>query len=70
MTGLDHHYTYRAYLLRCWAEPTSAGKGRIWRFSLESTREAGAHGFSSLEELLAFIRSAIGETDEVDESME
>jgi hypothetical protein len=58
-----HPTTYRAYLLRFWSEPGSAGSRPAWRFSLESVHEGEIHGFSSLEGLMKFIHTAIGDSE-------
>jgi hypothetical protein len=45
---------YRAYLLRCWRE------GEEWRFYLgEVSGERRQYGFSSLEALVAFLRTQV-----------
>ena len=49
---------YRAFLLRCWQEP-EAGPEEYppWRFTLvEAGDNEGKLGFSSLEELVEYLR--------------
>jgi hypothetical protein len=68
MPEINDSAAYRAYLLRCWAEELSAGGRRVWRFSLQSAREGGLYGFASLEGLVGFIRSEIGDIEADHES--
>ena len=68
MTGSDLHTTYRAYLLRCWAELPAGGSQWIWRFNLDSAREGKPRSLASLEALMEYIRSEIGDAYAGDES--
>lgn len=67
----EKSHPYRAYLLRCWREGEAApGQEPLWRFSVEEIlHERRRKGFSSLEALVAFIRSelAIGEEELFDD---
>ncbi|MCB0034236.1 MAG: hypothetical protein KDE51_09465 [Anaerolineales bacterium] len=47
---------YRAYVLRCWGEPT-AGQ-TVWRFSLEGANRP-RQGFATLEVLVHFLRAEL-----------
>ena len=58
-----HPTIHRAYLLRFWTEFSPASSRLVWRFSLESVREGQMHGFSSLEALVKFIHSEIGDIE-------
>ena len=49
-----YQFTYRAWLLRCWAEQVG-GEWR-WRYSLESSGKPRI-GFASLEQLSQFLES-------------
>ncbi len=56
---------YRSYLLRIWA--TSDQGQLVWRASLENPRDGRCYGFSTLDELCAFLRAQteMGEMGEV-----
>ncbi|RLD01123.1 MAG: hypothetical protein DRI46_05140 [Chloroflexi bacterium] len=41
-----------SYLLRIWVEPN---EDDTWRFSLEDTRTGKRHGFTTLENICAYI---------------
>ena len=58
-----HIPTYRAYLLRCCTQIGKASRQPVWYFSLESVREGKIYGFSSLEALVEFIHTEIGEIE-------
>jgi hypothetical protein len=62
MPDLHQPAVYRAYLLRCWAEDPAAAEQHTWRFSLEGMEEGQRRGFTTLEALVKFIRSELGET--------
>ncbi|MCL4862754.1 MAG: hypothetical protein KJZ93_25300 [Caldilineaceae bacterium] len=54
---------YRAYLLRCWAEP--CGAETVWRFSLETVSEPGRHGFADLSTLCMFLQGELDDQPEI-----
>ncbi len=55
---------YVAYLLRCWEEKQrEEGQRRSWRFSLEDAHTGQRQGFASLEEVVAFLRRLLENTD-------
>lgn len=47
---------YHSYLLRCWEED---GAVKSWRFMLENPHNGAKQGFSSCEDLLAFVGSEL-----------
>jgi hypothetical protein len=48
---------YHVYLLRLWRErPSSPEHPAVWRFSVEDARARQRRGFTSLEDLVAFLR--------------
>lgn len=52
----DHEgLTYRAYLLRLWAE-SGANENHTWRFSLEKVGSSERQGFADLGSLAAFLK--------------
>lgn len=57
----EENANQRVYVVRCWREGQSAWDGkRIWRFSVEEVlRERRRVGFSTLAELLAFLRGEL-----------
>lgn len=60
MHAPDRPLHYCAYLLRCWAEH-STEHPVVWRFSVEDPRTGERQGFATLELLLAFLRSELGD---------
>ena len=52
---------YRAFLLRCWQEAAAGQVGEPgWRFMLvEAGDEAGKRGFTSLDELVAYLKDEL-----------
>ncbi|MBN1922574.1 MAG: hypothetical protein JW892_15100 [Anaerolineae bacterium] len=54
---MDNSLKYRSYLLRIWTTHSDNEEGIVWRGSLESSRTGARFGFSSLDELFAFIRA-------------
>jgi hypothetical protein len=54
---IDKPPRYRSYVLTLWQEPVSdPGAQVVWRFSLKDPRTNQRHGFTSLEEMVAFLR--------------
>jgi hypothetical protein len=57
----DRPPRYRAYMLRCWEtrgeRPDQPG---AWRFSLECVQTKEKRGFEGLEDLVAWLREALG----------
>ena len=54
---------YLSYLLRLWRENNAASgydRPRVWRASLEDTLNRKRQGFSSLDDLIAFLRKETG----------
>ena len=45
---------YRSYLLRLWQVRAEAGL--VWRASLEEVKTGDQRGFTSMEELIAYLR--------------
>jgi len=54
---------YRAFLLTCWQEKTAVTDPKIWRFRLEEPRTGEQHGFTNLEEVMAFVKTSLQESD-------
>ena len=54
---------YRAFLLTCWQEKTAENVSEMWRFRLEEPRIGEKHGFTDLEEVMAFVRASLKEPD-------
>jgi hypothetical protein len=50
---------YRAFLLTCWQEETTAANPIIWRFRLEEARTGEQHGFIDLQEVMAFVKAEL-----------
>ncbi|MBM4459669.1 MAG: hypothetical protein FJ011_18225 [Chloroflexi bacterium] len=47
---------YHVFVLSLWEEGAAfAGEGVNWRFSLEQAQGVGRKGFSSLQELMAYL---------------
>lgn len=55
-----------AYILRCWLEEQVGPGGEPqWRFSLEEVfQERRRIGFTSLEEMAAFLRNELAHTEQ------
>ena len=67
MPVIDKPPRYRSYVLTFWEEQSDApGAQVVWRFSLKDPRTSQRHGFTSLEEMIAFLRLelASGRADE------
>jgi hypothetical protein len=54
---LDLMQLYRAFLLTCWQEETAGADSHAWRFRVEEPRTGDQHGFTNLEEVMAFVQS-------------
>jgi hypothetical protein len=54
--------TYHSFLLRLWQVPTN--DEYAWRIQLENIQTGEKRGFTSLEELLAYLSQLTAETDE------
>lgn len=59
-------YSHHAYLLRCWQEgDTGTGGNLHWRFVVEEVlHERRSKGFSSLEEVMAFLQDALSASED------
>jgi hypothetical protein len=55
--SLDLMQPYRAFLLTCWQEETAGADSHMWRFRLEEPRTGEQRGFTTLEEVMAFVQS-------------
>jgi hypothetical protein len=62
---MEKQQRYLSYLLRMWQ--TSDGQQQIWRASLESPGTGQRHGFSSLEDLMIFLRAQMDRSAEGNE---
>jgi len=52
--------SYRAYMVRCWQEYSSAPDDEpIWRFSLEASWYNDRRGFASLQALMNHLQSEL-----------
>ena len=57
MAVIDKPPSYRSYVLTFWKERGhDSGVQVVWRFSLKDPRTSQRHGFTSLEEMIAFLR--------------
>ncbi|MCB8943388.1 MAG: hypothetical protein H6658_06510 [Ardenticatenaceae bacterium] len=56
---------YHSYLIRMWAEEPDT---HIWRFSAENIHTQARSGFSSLEELFAFLEHSLSELPQTNET--
>jgi hypothetical protein len=65
---VEDSLVYRSYLLRLWQVREESGLA--WRATLEAVRTGEQRGFTSLEELIAYLRLSTGssEEDEKDQS--
>lgn len=54
---------YRAFLLTCWQEETAVTDPSKWRFRLGEPRTGEQHGFTNLEEVMAFVQARLEESD-------
>ncbi len=59
-TGVDGA-TYYSYLLRIWQVPTN--EDHSWRIQLENVQTGEKHGYSSLGELLTYLRLVTAQKD-------
>jgi hypothetical protein len=59
-TGVDGA-TYYSYLLRIWQVPTN--EDHSWRIQLENVQTGEKHGYSSLGELLTYLRLVTTQND-------
>lgn len=50
---------YHTYILRFWKEPDDAKEGGKWRFTLLDPTKGHRYGFSSIDDLLAFLNSQV-----------
>lgn len=50
---------YRTFLLTCWQEETVAADPEMWRFRVEEARTGEQHGFTELEEVMAFVQERL-----------
>lgn len=52
---------YQSFLVRCWLmPPATTGEPAAWRFELrEVSAEPQKHGFSDLEQLIAFVAAKL-----------
>jgi hypothetical protein len=56
--------TYRAYLMRCWQEQSSAPYEKpIWRFSLDASWYEERRGFASLQALMEHLQTELMNQD-------
>lgn len=51
---MDEASPYQSYLIRCWQEETAG-----WRFRLQNVETGEQAGFTNLEAMLKFLRTAI-----------
>ncbi len=59
-TDAGHEERYRAFLLRCWLEtPPGPGEDPAWRFALLEAGRDRPHGFSTLDDVAAFLRGEL-----------
>jgi hypothetical protein len=56
--NLSHYHTY---ILRFWQEQDAAHDGEKWRFTLMDSTQGHRHGFSSLDDLMAFLKAQMFE---------
>lgn len=49
---------YQAYVLRIWQE-VDGPEGKVWRFALINATTSNEHGFSSFQELIAFLENLL-----------
>lgn len=47
---------YRAFLLRCWLEPSQEGRPDVWRFNLEEVGDGQRTVIPTLEGLIQFLK--------------
>ena len=52
---------YHSYILRFWQEQDAAHDGEKWRFMLMDPKQGHRHGFSTLDDLMAFLQALIVE---------
>jgi hypothetical protein len=53
---------YRTFLLTCWQEESAAADPKMWRFRLEEARTGEQHGFTDLQEVMAFVKAKLIES--------
>jgi hypothetical protein len=56
--------TYRVFLFTCWQEDTAETNSKTWRYRLEEPRTGEQHGFTDLEQVMAFLQESLQEIDE------
>lgn len=52
---VDKPPRYRSFVLRFWEERPPRAQTSIWRFTIEDSETNTRYGFSSFEELAAFL---------------
>jgi hypothetical protein len=54
-------FNYQTYILRFWQEQDATQNKQQWRFTLLDSTKGHRYGFSSIDDLIAFIQSQMNE---------
>lgn len=57
---------YQTYILRFWEERNAERQTEKWRFTLEDPANNIRHGFDSLDDIIAFLRTQLAHTNPED----
>lgn len=52
---------YYTYILRFWEEQESDKGDSAWRFTIEDPAQGTRHGFSSMDDLVAFLHAQVAQ---------